>query len=100
MRSISPRTRKIGCEPEARCKSDAPTSSIRLKNASIFAMSLFPPKTAVSGYYTQLTMSQLAIGTQAPDFELNDANGRPYRLTEALRRGPVALVFYKSECPT
>src|SRR5438067_13715117 len=45
-------------------------------------------------------MSQLAIGTQAPDFELNDANGRSYRLADALARGPVALIFYKSECPT
>src|SRR5947207_6221150 len=45
-------------------------------------------------------MSQLSIGTQAPDFELNDANGRSYRLADALARGPVALIFYKSECPT
>ena len=45
-------------------------------------------------------MSQLSIGTQAPEFELNDANGRPYRLADALAQGPVALVFYKSECPT
>ena len=45
-------------------------------------------------------MSQLAIGTQAPDFELAGANGGSYRLADALARGPVALVFYKSECPT
>src|SRR6266852_4367909 len=45
-------------------------------------------------------MSQLAIGNQAPDFELNDADGRSHRLSDALSRGPVALVFYKSECPT
>jgi peroxiredoxin len=45
-------------------------------------------------------MSQLAIGTEAPDFELNGANGQSYRLADALARGPVALVFYKSECPT
>lgn len=45
-------------------------------------------------------MSQLPIGTKAPDFELKDADGRPYRLSNALARGPVALVFYKSECPT
>jgi peroxiredoxin len=45
-------------------------------------------------------MSQLAIGAQAPDFKLNGANGQSYRLAEALASGPVALVFYKSECPT
>jgi peroxiredoxin len=45
-------------------------------------------------------MRQLAIGSQAPDFELNGANGRSYRLADVLARGPVALVFYKSECPT
>jgi peroxiredoxin len=45
-------------------------------------------------------MSQLSIGAEAPDFELNDVNGRTHRLSEALARGPVALVFYKSDCPT
>ena len=45
-------------------------------------------------------MSQLSIGVQAPDFELPDINGRPHRLAEALTHGPVALVFYKSACPT
>ena len=45
-------------------------------------------------------MSQLAIGNRAPDFELKDADGRSYRLSDALARGPVALIFYKSECPT
>jgi peroxiredoxin len=45
-------------------------------------------------------MSQLSIGAQAPDFELNDVHGRTYRLSDALSRGPVALVFYKSACPT
>jgi peroxiredoxin len=45
-------------------------------------------------------MSQLAIGEIAPDFELNDVEGRPHRLAEALARGPVALAFYKSGCPT
>ncbi len=45
-------------------------------------------------------MSQLAIGKRAPDFELKDVSGRSHRLSEALARGPVALFFYKSECPT
>jgi peroxiredoxin len=45
-------------------------------------------------------MSQLPIGAQAPDFQLNDLKGRTHRLFDALTRGPVALVFYKSACPT
>jgi peroxiredoxin len=45
-------------------------------------------------------MSQLSTGVQAPDFELPDIYGRPHRLAEALTHGPVALVFYKSACPT
>jgi peroxiredoxin len=45
-------------------------------------------------------MSQLAIGIQAPDFKLNTADGQPGRLSQALQKGPVVLVFYKGECPT
>jgi peroxiredoxin len=45
-------------------------------------------------------MSQLSIGKQAPDFVLADVNGQTHRLADALERGPVALVFYKSACPT
>jgi peroxiredoxin len=45
-------------------------------------------------------MSQLSIGTKAPDFQLTDSEGRTHRLAEALARGPVALLFYKSACPT
>ena len=45
-------------------------------------------------------MSQLSIGSQAPDFELPDINGLSHRLSDAIGRGPVRLVFYKSSCPT
>ena len=45
-------------------------------------------------------MSQISIGEQAPDFELKDLNGQTHRLSDALTRSPVALVFYKGECPT
>src|SRR5262245_18512563 len=45
-------------------------------------------------------MSQLLIGARAPDFQLHDANGRTHHLADALTRGAVALVFYKSACPT
>jgi peroxiredoxin len=45
-------------------------------------------------------MRQLAAGTQAPEFELNDTNGQRYRLSTALESGPVVLVFFKVSCPT
>jgi peroxiredoxin len=45
-------------------------------------------------------MSQLPIGALAPDFELNDLKGNKHSLSNALAQGPVALVFYKSACPT
>ena len=45
-------------------------------------------------------MSQLAIGVEAPDFELNTVDGHPRRLSEALKRGPVVLIFYKASCST
>lgn len=45
-------------------------------------------------------MSHLAVGSKAPDFELNDVDGRSHRLSNALARGPVALIIYKAECPT
>jgi len=45
-------------------------------------------------------MRQPARGIQAPDFELRDMNGLPHRLSTALTRGPVILIFFKVECPT
>jgi len=45
-------------------------------------------------------MKQLSVGQLAPHFQLLDVQGRSHRLTEALKNGPVALVFYKSDCPT
>ncbi len=45
-------------------------------------------------------MSQLSIATQAPHFQLSDTKGRKHHLAEALKDGPVALVFFKGECPT
>lgn len=39
-------------------------------------------------------MKTIAEGTLAPDFELPDQDGRPVRLSTALRDGPVVLFFY------
>jgi peroxiredoxin len=40
------------------------------------------------------TQPHALLGKTAPDFELADSGGRPLRLRERLRRGPVVLVFY------
>src|SRR5579864_2980172 len=45
-------------------------------------------------------MSQLAIGVEAPDFQLTAPDGRSRRLSEELAHRPVVLVFYKAACST
>lgn len=42
----------------------------------------------------------LVAGDQAPPFELPDLQGRTRRLADALERGPVLVVFWKSDCET
>jgi polyisoprenoid-binding protein YceI/peroxiredoxin len=42
----------------------------------------------------------LSVGDRAPDFTLPDAAGEKVRLSDALKDGPVVLVFYRGEwCP-
>ena len=38
----------------------------------------------------------LAVGAKAPDVRLPDQANRSTRLSELLKKGPVALVFYRS----
>ena len=38
----------------------------------------------------------LPVGRRAPDFTLPDQNGQPRSLADLLKRGPLALVFYRS----
>ncbi len=37
-----------------------------------------------------------AVGAKAPAFTLKDQNGKERTLDEFLKKGPVALVFYRS----
>ncbi len=42
----------------------------------------------------------ISVGSQAPDFTLIDTNNQPHTLSEALKSGPVVLVFYRGDwCP-
>jgi peroxiredoxin len=45
-------------------------------------------------------MAAVAAGRLAPPFELIGMDGKPYRLLEALRQGPVLVAFLKVSCPT
>lgn len=38
----------------------------------------------------------LSVGEKAPDFELKDQNGQSRSLTEMLKSGQVAMVYYRS----
>ena len=44
-------------------------------------------------------MVTLTAGTQAPDFRLPTIDGQEFSLSEALKRGPVVLAFFKVSCP-
>ncbi len=41
----------------------------------------------------------LESGTVAPDFCLDDVDGKPYSLSDALKNGPVLAAFFKISCP-
>lgn len=45
-------------------------------------------------------MPALIAGVPAPKFKLHDLEAGPFSLEEALKRGPVLLVFFKISCPT
>ncbi len=44
-------------------------------------------------------MPALDVGKNAPEISLTDMRGQRFSLQEALKRGPVALVFFKISCP-
>jgi peroxiredoxin len=45
------------------------------------------------------TMSSIVQGSVAPNFSLKDLSGKQFVLSDALRRGPVVVAFYKRGCP-
>ena len=40
------------------------------------------------------SMTALAAGTQAPDFNLSSVDGKPFSLRDALAQGPVVAAFF------
>jgi peroxiredoxin len=57
-------------------------------------------KNTVRGIFCGKRLSTLPAGEPAPAISLNDANGRPVTLEEALKKGPVVAAFFKISCPT
>ena len=57
---------------------------------------VFPanPEAAVEGQAE--TTGTIAVGEPAPDFELRNAGGESYRLSELTAKGPVVLEFFRS----
>lgn len=47
----------------------------------------------------RITMT-IEAGTRAPDFSLRGIDGDTYTLSDALSRGPLLLVFFKTTCGT
>jgi peroxiredoxin len=44
-------------------------------------------------------MTHIVAGNKAPDFSLNDSNGKDYSLSVLLEKGPVVAAFFKISCP-
>lgn len=42
-------------------------------------------------------MTSLDVGARAPAFELPDQDGRPFKLADALAKGPVVVYFYPKD---
>ncbi len=44
-----------------------------------------------------MVQTELAVGAQAPEFTLPDENGEPWLLSDAVKRSPQVLLFYRGD---
>ena len=44
-----------------------------------------------------MALTELATGAQAPDFEAPDERGKPWQLSDALKRSAQVLIFYRGD---
>ncbi len=73
----------------------AGVKSIRLAIAlAIYGFMVGPPASAAEPAAPEHT--GLAVGQKAPSFTLKDQTGRDVSLDALLKKGPVALVFFRS----
>ena len=71
---------------------NARMTSMRLAGACILLLAL----AATAAEPASPEKAGLAVGQQAPDFTLKDQNDRDVSLSALLKKGPVALVFFRS----
>lgn len=74
-----------------------------LAAAAAFALALpvspvapVAPVAPVSAAGQDTATPTVEVGQPAPDFELRDAGGESYRLSELVAKGPVVLEFFRS----
>lgn len=66
-------------------------SMIFLSVAFIFCL-------GVNAFAQNSTQKTINVGDTAPDFTLTDQNGGTVKLSEAVKKSPVVLVFYRGYC--
>lgn len=64
--------------------------------AAGLAASVFSANAGTAAEGQAETTATIAVGEPAPDFELRDAAGASYRLSELTAKGPVVLEFFRS----
>jgi len=64
--------------------------------ASLLAGHLLMAPSAIAAEPASPEKVGLAVGQKAPAFTLKDQNARDVTLESLLKKGPVALVFYRS----
>ena len=68
----------------------------RLPVSALLAVGLATGLAPSSGSAQDTDTPTVKVGDHAPDFELKDAHGASYRLSEFVTRGPVVLEFFRS----
>ena len=68
----------------------------RFSASALLAAGLATGLGATAGSAQDTDTATVKVGDPAPDFELEDAHGASYRLSELLKRGPVVLEFFRS----
>jgi cytochrome oxidase Cu insertion factor (SCO1/SenC/PrrC family) len=71
---------------------NARMTSMRIAGACMLLLGL----AAIAAEPASPEKTGLAVGQQAPDFTLKDQNDRNVSLSALLKKGPVALVFFRS----
>lgn len=68
----------------------------RLPASALLVAGLAMGLTAAAGSAQDTDTPTVKAGDPAPDFELKDAHGTAYRLSDLVERGPVVLEFFRS----